>query len=299
MSSRRDFFRQSAMASSIMISHGDTIVDNRSQATRSPLKTSLNAFSFNGPLTAGKMTLEDMISYCASLGFLAVDITGYYFKGYPTVPDDDYLFHIKRFAFRNGIEISGTGVRNDFTEPDPTKRKESVKLVKAWIEVAGKLGAPVIRVFAGNQQPANFKREQILEWMTKDLYECIEHGAKHGVIVGLQNHDDFIKTADQALEIIKPLQSDWFGLILDTGSYRQNDPYAEIEKTADRAVNWQIKEKVFINGKEQDVDMDKLIRVIQRSGYTGYIPLETLGDGDPKTKITNLFNSISNSINKI
>ncbi|MEP6733971.1 MAG: sugar phosphate isomerase/epimerase family protein [Chryseolinea sp.] len=298
MSTRRDFFKQSALTSSIMMTRG-SIIDAKIDATRSPLKTSLNAFSFNEPLTSGKMTIDDMITYCATSGFLGVDITGYYFKGYPNVPDDDYLFHTKRFAFKKGIEISGTGVRNDFTEPDPTKRKESVKLVKAWIEAASKLGAPVIRVFAGNQQSPNFKREQVLEWMTKDLSECIEHGAKHGVVVGLQNHDDFIKTADQALEIIKPLQSDWFGLILDTGSYRQNDPYAEIEKTAAYSVNWQIKEKVFMNGKEQDVNMDKLIKVIQRSGYTGYIPLETLGDGDPKPKISSLFNSINNSISKL
>lgn len=116
------------------------------------LKTSLNAFSFNDPLLAGKMTISDMLDFCAEAGFEGVDITGYYFTGYPNVPADDYLYGIKRKAFRLGIGISGTGVRNDFTIADPTRRTEEVQLVKNWIEVAAKLGAPVLRIFAGNQK---------------------------------------------------------------------------------------------------------------------------------------------------
>ena len=98
------------------------------------------------------MTISDMLDFCADTGFEGVDITGYYFKGYPQVPSDEYLFEIKRKAFRLGLEISGTGVRNDFTIADKTKREQEVALVKNWIEVAAKIGAPVIRIFAGNQK---------------------------------------------------------------------------------------------------------------------------------------------------
>ena len=41
------------------------------------LKTSLNAYSFNDPLTKGEMTIFDMLEFCANAGFDAVDITGY------------------------------------------------------------------------------------------------------------------------------------------------------------------------------------------------------------------------------
>jgi sugar phosphate isomerase/epimerase len=262
------------------------------------LKISLNAFSFNAPLSSGTMTIDDMIDFCASKGFMAVDITAYYFKGYPIVPDDAYLYHVKRKAFREGLEISGTGVRNDFTEADATKRKESVKLVKAWIVAAEKLGASVIRIFAGNQQSKQYSREQVMEWMLTDIKDCVSHGEKHGVVVAIQNHDDFIKTSEHALQILNAINSEWFGLILDTGSYRIGDPYAEIEKTARYAVNWQIKEKIFVNGKEVDVDLDKLIKIIKASGYKGYLPLETLGEGDPKTKISALFDRVTTSLTK-
>lgn len=244
------------------------------------------------------MTIDDMLVFCAEQGFLGVDITAYYFRGYPNVPPDDYLYHVKRKAFSLGMEISGTGVRNDFTEPDTNKRKESVLLVKRWIDAAEKIGAPVIRIFSGTQKPAGFSRDQILDWMLKDIRDCIDYGKQHGVVVAIQNHDDFIKTANDAIQILEAIKSEWFGLILDTGSYRIGDPYAEIEKTIKYAVNWQIKERIFVDGKETDVDMDKLIGIIKKSGYSGYIPLETLGEGDPKMKVSALLQRVQNSLAK-
>ena len=126
-----------------------------------------------------------MLDFCAVAGFEGVDITGYYFKGYPQVPPDEYLFQIKRKAFRLGLEISGTGVRNDFTIADKSKREQEVALVKNWIEVAAKIGAPVIRIFAGNQKNEGISKEQVTEWMLKDIQTCVDYGKQHGVIIGL------------------------------------------------------------------------------------------------------------------
>ncbi len=257
---------------------------------------SLNAFSFNGPLMEKKMTLEDLLETCAEIGFDGIDITGYYFPGYPNVPPDEYLYHVKRKAFRLGLDITGTGVRNDFTDPDKSKRSEHVMLVKNWIDAASKLGAPVIRIFAGTQNPKGYTREQIMEWMLTDIKECLAYGKQKGVIVAIQNHNDFILTADHAIEFIEKINSDWFGLILDTGSYRVYDPYAEIAKSAKYAVNWQIKENVFINGAEKEADIPKIIQTIHASGYRGYIPIETLGAGDPKTKVIALYKKVKDAV---
>jgi len=261
----------------------------KNSATANGLKTSLNAFSFNDPLLKGSMTINDMLDFCAATGFEGVDITGYYFKGYPLVPPDEYLFEIKRKVFALGLEISGTGVRNDFTIADKAKRELEVTLIKNWIEVAAKIGAPVIRVFAGNQKNEGIPKEQVTEWMLKDIQTCVDYGKQHGVIIGLQNHNDFIQTADQVIKMIDTINSPWLGLILDTGSYRVLDPYEEITKSAKHVVNWQIKEKIFINGSEKETDMDKLLEIIKSSGYKGYLPIETLGDGDPKIKVTGMF----------
>jgi len=260
------------------------------------LKTSLNAYSFNDPLTKGEMTIFDMLEFCANAGFDAVDITGYYFKGYPQVPPDDYLFSIKRKAFSLGIEISGTGVRNDFTIADQSKRDQEITLVKNWIDVAVKIGAPVIRIFAGTQKNEEISADQVTEWMLKDIQTCVDYGKQRGVIIGIQNHNDFILTADQVIKIIRAINSEWFGLILDTGSFRQLDAYAEIEKAIPYTVNWQLKEKIWLNGAEVDTDLERLMKIIKASGYKGYLPIETLGAGDPKIKIPALLEKVKKAM---
>jgi sugar phosphate isomerase/epimerase len=249
------------------------------------IKISLNAYSFNAPLTNGSMSLDDLLEFSSDTILQAVDLTGYYFPGYPAVPSDEYIFHIRNKAFRLGLDISGTGVRNDFAEPDASKRKEHIALVKNWIEVASKLGAPVIRIFAGTKNPQGYPWHKVSEWMMKDVQECVEHGRKHGVMIGMQNHNDFIKTAADVEKIMKMNSSKWFGLILDTGSYQTGDPYQQIADTAKYAVNWQLKENVFINGVETPADVDKIIAIIKSSGYRGYVPIETLGPGDPRIKV--------------
>lgn len=256
------------------------------------LKTSLNAFSFNQPLSTGKMDLVQLLDFCAENDFDAVDITAYYFPGYPDVPDDEFLFEVKKKAYSLGLEISGTGVRNDFTHPDKSKRNEQIQLVKNWIEAAAKLGAPVIRVFAGPGVPQGFNWEETARWMVEDFKTCAEYGRRHGVTVAVQNHNDFIQTPEHVHFLMEKVNHPWFGLIMDTGGYRTGDTYADMADTIKYAVNWQIKEKIFVRQQEQDTDLKKLMKIIKASCYKGYIPVETLGEGDPVAKINVLMGKV-------
>src|SRR6476646_6041392 len=67
------------------------------------IKLALNSYSFNRPLMAGQMSLDDVIDYCAAHNIDGVDLTGYYFPGYPAVPSDDFLFDLKKKAYLNGV----------------------------------------------------------------------------------------------------------------------------------------------------------------------------------------------------
>jgi sugar phosphate isomerase/epimerase len=249
------------------------------------IKLGLNAYSFDKSLRAGSMTLADAVHFCARQGVDAIDPTGYYFPGYPKVPTDDTIYDLKRTAFVNGVALSGTGVRNDFAMADPAARKADVQMVKDWIVVASKLGAPVIRVFSGPKRPEGHSFDEVVKWMVADFKECAAFGQQHGVVVGLQQHNDCLKTADETIRVIESVGSPWFGSILDIGSLRQGDPYAEIEKLVPYAVSWQIKESVWREGKEEPTDLKKIKAIIDRSGYRGYVPFEALGAGDPKPRI--------------
>jgi sugar phosphate isomerase/epimerase len=250
------------------------------------IKIGINAYSFNRPLQAGTMNLEGVLDYCAKHDVDGLDATGYYFPGYPKAPSDEYIYSLKRKAYLNGVTIAGTGVRNDFTLPDAARRKAEIQLVKDWIEVARKLGASIVRVFSGKAIPEGHSFDQVLEWMVPAFQECAEYGKQHGVIVGLQHHDDFLKTAAQTIRVVDAVRSDWFGVILDVGSVRQGDPYEEIEKLVPYAATWQIKEMVWRGTKSEPIDLERLRAIIQKVGFRGFTPIEALGQGDPAEIVT-------------
>lgn len=249
------------------------------------LRLSVNAFSFNQPLRAGELTLFDVIDYCAQQGVDALDATGYYFPGYPNVPDDAYLYRLKRHALLNGVTIHGTGVRNDFAVADAEARKRDIQLVKHWVVAASKIGASSLRVFSGKEVPQGYTFDQTLEWMIPCFEECARFGESHGVVIAIQPHHDFLRTAEQTLSIIKAVDSPWLRVVLDIGSLRERNLYAEAAELMDYSVSWQLKEQVSVDGKDVPVDLAKLKRVIEDAGYRGFFPIETLGAGDPKVKI--------------
>ena len=259
----------------------------------SRLKTSLNAYSFLELLNANAkdasqgIDLFKVCDFCAEQGFDGVDVTGYFFPGYPQAPDDRYLIKLKRHAFNLGLCFSGTGVRNDFTTADAGVRAEGVRRIKTWIEVAAKLGAPTVRAFADSQPPfknwseaaGNAPRATVEAWLAAALRECAEHGQKYGVIVAVQNHGDFISTGAEHLSLLNRVDHEWCAALVDTGKYFTADPYVDVALVAPRAVNWQIKETMQSTVGSPRIDMKKLLTIIRHSGYQGYLPIETLRMG--------------------
>jgi sugar phosphate isomerase/epimerase len=299
---RREFARYAALtgASSLtfpgLSGNASGRYNERTNDKSDNLKLSLNAFSFDKPLKAGTMSLDDLLDFCAETGFSGVDLTGYYFPGYPVVPSDEYIYHIKQKAFRLGIDLGCTGVRNDFTWADPVRRVEEKNLVKNWIVVAQKLGAPGVRIFSGNLSKEDYSWESRAKWIADDIRECAEFGKGHGVMLALQNHNDFMKSAAEVEKVIKMVNHSWVGLMVDIGSYHSPDPYADIAATAKYAITWQMKEQVFINETQVETDYDKVIDIVRKCGYRGYLPLETLGEGDPFTKVEALYKKVFSSL---
>jgi sugar phosphate isomerase/epimerase len=294
---RRDFLKSASMASVYAAAGagaGSALALAEPQIKRiggPKLKISLNAYSFSKLLNDYKrdpktgISLFDLLEFCAKNNFEAVDPTGYFFPGYPAeLPSDEFINEFKRRAFELGLDISGTGVRNNFTLPDKEKRAADVQHIKQWVEVAAKMGAPVLRVFADTQMRGQswqtvapgVTRDQMEDWIVENLKECAEHGKKYGVIIGVQNHGDFLKTADNLLNLVKRVDSVWCGPIVDTGYFMTKDPYEDMAQAAPLAVNWQIKTSPF--GAESGIktDLKRLVKIIRESGYRGYIPIETL-----------------------
>jgi sugar phosphate isomerase/epimerase len=296
-SSRRTFLKTAALlpvAASMSVPSALGAVQPPKRVGGPNLKISLNAYSFAKLLNdqlqerGPGISLNDLAEFCAKHNFDAIDPTAYYFPGYRErkVAPDKFLFDFKKRCFELGLAISGTGTGNNFTVADKAARAKDVEWVKQTVEMAAKIGAPVVRVFADTQMRAQTwetvsngaKRDEVEKWIADDIRACADHGAKFGVIIGVQNHGDFIKTAADLISLLNRVDSPWCGAIVDTGYFKAVDPYVEIEKAAPYAVNWQVKQSPLGVEKEAEAptDLKRLMKIVRASGYRGYLPIETL-----------------------
>ncbi len=280
-----NLFRSSVfVATALLLFMNNSSFAQKSKQKQPDVIVSLNAYSFNDLLMAKHSgdkqplySLFNLMDWCATQNIKGIDLTGYYFPGYPEVPSDEYILKLKNKAKQLGIVITGTGIRNNFASPDPAVRAADVALAKKWLVVASKLGAPVLRVFAG-EVPKGYedKWDEVAGWMIDAYKQCAVEGEKYGVKIGIQNHGDMLQTADQCLKVLKGVDSKWAGLIVDTGNFKTTDPYVDIEITAPFAVNWQIKESSFGIGSPIRTDSERLMKIFKKTGVKGYFPIETI-----------------------
>ena len=268
----------------------------RSKNHHKKFKISLNAYSFNEWLIQKKITPIQLLEFCEQTGFDAIDFTGYYFSTYPQVPTDEEIFTFKRKAHSLGLEISGTGIRNEFSYDKGEALDNEISLVIKWIEVAAKLGAPVLRIYTAKKYYVGEERKRVFQNIQYALSKCIPVASKHGVILGIQNHNDFLRTSSECFELIKSMDSPWLGLVLDTGNFVAEDPYEEIRKSIPLAVNWQFKEKLLINNVQTPMNIEKLCAIIKESNYKGNIPIETLGMKDPINEVPVFFRKVTEKL---
>lgn len=244
---------------------------------------SVNAYSFNDEFRSGKMDLFDMMEFASDIGLNAVDLTAYYFSSYPELPKKPEIFALKKRALELGLNISWTGVRNNFVTADTEARKKDLKMIKDWLDISSVLGSSILRIFTGRNIPEGYSKEQVKTWLVEAYKSCAQYGSEVGVIAALQNHNEFLFTADEVIDIIERVDSEWFGLILDISGLRTtSDPYAEAEKLAPYANYWFIKEHVYHNQEKKPTDMAKMADIIKRHNFRGYVSFESLSDGNPK-----------------
>lgn len=230
------------------------------------------------PGTAGKrINLFEFIDYCAEQGCQGAELTSYYF---PAGADSEFLLKLKRHAFLRGVEISGSAVGNTFTHPPGAKRDEQIQYVKRWIDNCQLMGAPHLRVFAGGLEGGS--KQEAKARCLEALRTCAEYAGARGIMLGIENHGGIVSEADDLLDLIRAIESPWVGLNLDTGNFHTADPYGDLEKCAPYAVNVQLKVEMQPRGEKRGpADLARIIGMLRKAKYQGYVVLEYEAEKDP------------------
>lgn len=228
-----------------------------------------------------EMTLEQFVTQSAAYPIDAVELTGYYFP--ETTPA--YLARIKGLCTRLGLDVSGSAVGNNFCVRDPERLRAQIDSVKAWTEHTARLGGKALRIFAGTLERGD--TEEAARGRCVDaIHECCEHAGRHGVYLALENHGGITATAPQLLALVRAVRSDWFGVNLDSGNFRTEDPYADLAAIAPYAINVQLKTEIQRAGMpKEEADLRRLFNILRQANYRGYVALEYEAAEDPKVAV--------------
>jgi len=288
---RRSFLVSAALAGATVLRPMRSFAIEPFQRSGPPrLRLSLAAYSFREYFKdssheretrvdeAKRIDLFRFIDFCADQGCEGAELTSYYF---PKIVDHDFLLQLRRHAFLRGVSISGTAVGNTFTHPPGNQRDAEIALVKRWTDYAAVLGAPHVRIFAGNA-PQGVSKEEAKKLCLAAVEECADYAGRKGVLLGLENHGGIVAEASDLLDIIRAVKSPWVGINLDTGNFHTDDPYADLTRCAPYAVNVQIKAELRPrNQSEQKADLPRLVRILREANYQGWVALEYESKEEP------------------
>jgi sugar phosphate isomerase/epimerase len=221
--------------------------------------------SGNGPA----IDMAGFLQYCVDHEIEAAELTSYFF---PPSADEAYFRDLKRKAYLKGVTISGTAIGNNFTIGKGPELEKEIKSAMEWIDRAAILGAPHIRFFAGKgielaEDPTR------LDDAADALIRCAEHAATKGIFLGVENHGGL--TPDQLLTIVKRVDNPWLGINLDTGNFHTVNPYDDLVRCVDYAVNVQVKASMKTpEGKKYPADLPRIATILKNARYQGFVILE-------------------------
>ncbi|MDB2673781.1 sugar phosphate isomerase/epimerase [Akkermansiaceae bacterium] len=220
------------------------------------------------------MNMMAFIDYCAEHQVAGAELTSYFFPG---DADEAYFRKIRHHAHVSGVSVCGTAIGNNFSRGRGDHLDLEIAAAKKWIDRAVWMGAPHVRFFAGTARDFA-KAPDRMAVAIEALQECCDYAGKRGVFVGVENHGNL--TSGQVLEIVKGVDSKWFGVNLDTGNFHSADPYADLEKCAPYAVNVQLKMAMkTADGNSFDTDLTRVSNILKKARHQGFVVLEYEGHG--------------------
>ncbi len=300
---RRTFLGRSVAATAALgltsfSSTAQTFAGEGVAQSRRPNPIAVSTYSFWRFKRNLKLPIETCIEEAARMGFQGVEILHRQMEG----QSNDYLQKLKRCALINGIDLCGMSIHQRFLSPDKEYRQKNIDHTLKCIELAYKLGIPVMRLNTGTwgtsknfddlmekrgiEEPLpGYTDEDGFKWVIDSIEKCLPAAEKSGVILGLENHWGLARTPEGLLKIIEAVDSPWLKVLLDTGNFLE-DPYDKLDRCAPHAVFMHA--KTYYGGGlwyRLDLDYPRIARIMRKHNFRGYVSLEFEGNEDYKTAI--------------
>ncbi len=237
------------------------------------LRAGLVAYSYRKQLESKSLNYVDLIQKIVDWGLDGLDCTVYWF------PDtsNEFLASLRKAAFKNGVQIYNAGVRVRLAQPTPDLQNAEVENIKKWVDVTERIGAGHMRVFGG-PIPKGATEQQAIAWAVEVLKRGADYAGRKGITLGVEDDAGLTIAAEPTVEIAKQAASPWVGINADSGNTRANG-YSQFEMMLPYATSIHLKSEISAaDGKKEKADWNRLLNMIGKSNYKGYVGLEYEGD---------------------
>ena len=255
----------------------------------------------------GSMTIRQWIELAATLGVDGLE----FYTGFLELADPQALLNSRKIAADHGLTIPMLCCSPDFTHPDPAFRREQVEREKRWIEMTAELGGTYCRVLSGQRRPG-LLREDGLTYAAECISECVDHAARHDVILVLENHykdnywdhPEFAQSTEMFCDLVSRINSPHFGVNYDPSNayLAGEDPLELLDRVKHRVVTMHASDRYLIEGTLDDLrreeghrgyaarlrhgviggglnDFDAIFSTLRTAGFDGWISIEDGVDG--------------------
>ncbi len=257
---------------------------------------SLAQWSLHRALQSGKMDNLDFATRSRrEFGIEAVEYVSRFFAD--KASDEGYLSEMKSRADGEGVQsvlIMCDGLGN-LGSADESARQEAVENHYEWVEAAKYLGCHSIRVNAlVNDEAEPFAKQ--LELSAVGLRMLTDFAAEYEVNVIVENHGSWSSHGAWLAAVIEKVDHPRCGTLPDFGNFciqsgtdgacaESYDNYKGVAELMPYAKAVSAKSRRFDDdGKESDIDFERLMRIVLDAGYRGYVGVEYEGDDRPEAE---------------
>lgn len=259
-------------------------------------KLSLAQWSCHRMLNEGKMNNLDFAGYTSKLGFSGVEYVSKFLT--PGLIDESYWVKMNDAAKRANVAqlLIMTDLTGSLGAKNKKDRQFAIDEHIPWLKAAQALGCRSIRVNLWGEGTKDEQRERC----TESLATLSKISADHGINVIVENHGGYSSDGKWLTQIMRDVNMDNCGTLPDFGNFciareggdrwnglciEEYDRYLGVEELMPYAKAVSAKSHEFDRrGNEIHTSYSKMLDIVHKSGYSGYIGVEWEGDGLSETE---------------
>jgi len=185
------------------------------------VKLSCLPVSLFADIISGRMSIAEWARLATEVGLDGLDLSVLFLKSL----DAAYLGGVRDDIKAAGQRLVMLATYPNFTHPNPAERARQIELEIAHIRAAGRLGAELVRVTAGQAHPG-LREADGIRWALQGLRACLPAAREASVTLALENHNkpgswqytDFDTPAPVFLALAEAVRGTGIGIHFDTAN---------------------------------------------------------------------------------